>query len=130
RTVLNRPGSPAVSEVGGRTLSYEQLWLESEGLAAALQERYAVSPGEPVGLLFANSVDFCIATLAVIRTGAVAATLNTKYAAPELEVLLSHCGARTLIVQDEWWPKVERLGIQRAPVDERGSELRPPDLRE
>jgi long-chain acyl-CoA synthetase len=117
RAVGRHPTKLAVAEVDGRSLTYEELWAESEGLAAGLQDR-GVEPGDRVAMLFANGVDFCVLALAALRAGAIAVTLSTKYAAPELEKLLEHSRPRVLVAEPEWWPKVEgaagRLGIEHA----------------
>ena len=134
RAVRAHATRPAVEEVGGRSLTFDQLWLESERLAAGLQAR-GVETGDRVALLVANGVDFCVAVLAALRAGAIAVTLNTKYAAPELDVLIRHCRPRVLVAEPEWWPKVaataDALPIEHTATSLdalAGSEFRAPEL--
>lgn len=108
RSVAECPDLLAVAEVGGRTLSYEQLWEKAGRLAAGLQQRFDVEPGDRVALLHANGVDFVVSLLAVLRAGAVGVPLNTKYTEVELAPLVTDCGARLLLGDAEWSTKAKR----------------------
>ncbi len=105
RAVVRRAAEPAASELGGRRLTYEELWDETERVAATLQHRHGVEPGDQVAILSANCLDFLIGVIATWRAGGVAVTLNAKYTAPELERQLASCSPRVLLSQPEWLPK-------------------------
>lgn len=120
RSVAERPSATAVTEVGGRSLTYEQLWVESEALAAGLQRRYGLESGERVAMLFSNRIDLVVAVLATLRAGGVAVTLNTKYTGRELEPQLRLSQARVLLAEAEFWSKaapiLARTSVRHAAV--------------
>lgn len=99
-------GRVALIGEAGATLTYGELAERARRLAGGLQRRYEVEPGEPIGLLFANSLDFCVAYFGVLASGAVAVPLNTKLAGSELAVRVADAGARVLLASPEWWPKL------------------------
>jgi fatty-acyl-CoA synthase len=57
------------------------------GLAAR-----GIAPGDCVGILAANSVEWCVLALGALHRGAVVVPLNVRYAAPELRAVLAHSG--------------------------------------
>ena len=77
-------------------LSYAGVDERSRRLAGTLVE-HGVSKGSIVGILLPNSVEWVIAWAAVTRIGAIAAPVNTFYAAPELATMLRHADVRVLI---------------------------------
>ncbi len=99
--------APAVREVDGDYLTHEQLRERTERLAGGLQRRFDVQARERVAILAANSVDFVLALVAILRMGAVAVPLNTKYTTPELNRQLRQSRARLLLAEPEFWPKAE-----------------------
>ena len=107
RVAGERPGAPAVAELGGRALTHGGFREETEGIAGALQQRFGVEAGDRVALLAANGLDFLLAFVAVLRAGAVAVPLNTKYTTPELAHQLEQSRARVLLAEKEFWPKAE-----------------------
>lgn len=77
-------------------LSYADLDERSRRLAATLVS-YGVGKGSIVGILLPNSVEWILAWAAAARIGAIAAPVNTFYAAPELATMLRHADVRVLI---------------------------------
>jgi O-succinylbenzoate-CoA ligase len=56
-----------------------------------------IGPGDRVGLLMPNSVEFCCLFYGAAKIGAVAVPLNTRLAAPELDFILSDSGSNVVI---------------------------------
>jgi len=56
-----------------------------------------IGEGDRVGLLMANSVEFCCLFYGAAKIGAVAVPLNTRLAAPEVDFILSDCGSKVVI---------------------------------
>jgi acyl-CoA synthetase (AMP-forming)/AMP-acid ligase II len=77
-------------------LNYADIADRSRRLAATLVE-YGVGKGTIVGVLLPNSAEWVIAWAAVTRIGAIAAPVNTFYAAPELGTMLRHADVRVLV---------------------------------
>jgi long-chain acyl-CoA synthetase len=113
RVAAERPGSPAVAELGGRELTHGELRDETERIAGSLQQRFGVEQGDRVALLLANGADFVFALLATLRAGAIAVPLNTRYTTPELGKQLELSGARVLLAEEEFWPNAEPVAPDR-----------------
>jgi fatty-acyl-CoA synthase len=72
-------------------------------LAGGLRER-GVEPGDRVGILAANSVEFCQLALAIMHAGAILVPLNIRLAPPELGLILEHSGCRAVAVDSSLAP--------------------------
>ncbi len=127
RAVVRRAADTAVSEIGGRSLTYEELWEETERAAATLQRRHSVEPGDEVAFLAANSLDLLVGVIATWRAGGVAVTLNSKYTTAELEQQLARCSPRVVLAQPEWLLKVPRAAHVLGETDD--GRFEPPQLR-
>ncbi|MGV0790199.1 class I adenylate-forming enzyme family protein [Mycolicibacterium sp. XJ1819] len=79
----------------GRTWSYAQLRAAADTLAAAMLADGLT--GAPVALMLPNGPDLVLSYLACFASGAVAAPLNARYAAPEVEQALRRARPRWLI---------------------------------
>ena len=99
RVVRRDPARPAVREADGPWLDYEGLWLETERVAGALQQRHGVEPGDQVAFVAANSRDLLIGVLATWRAGGVAVMINAKYTVTEIQQRLALCSPRVVLVQ-------------------------------
>ena len=91
-----RPSAPAVSDRGGRALSYA-------GLADAVRQMQAeltgagLGPGDRVMLVAENCVSLVVLILACSEIGAWPVIVNARMAAPELERIRSHSTPRLVI---------------------------------
>ncbi|MEU9448886.1 class I adenylate-forming enzyme family protein [Streptomyces sp. NPDC048277] len=82
----------------------EHTWSELRELVARVRsglESAGVAPGDKVGIMLGNQLEFPLSWLAVIEAGAVAVPLNVKYTAREVDFVLSDAGARWLIADAE-----------------------------
>ena len=93
-TARNPAGEALVCE--GRRLDYQTLDYEVGCLASGLAS-LGVAAGDRAALLLANSAEFVIAFLAILRLGAVAVPLNVREGPRELGFVLADCGAKALI---------------------------------
>jgi fatty-acyl-CoA synthase len=82
------------------TVTYGDMLTRAAALAAGLHER-GVGPGDVVGLLSYNSIEFLATIFAANYVGAAAMPINWRLAAPELRFILEHSGARALVCDDE-----------------------------
>ncbi|MGH7279717.1 MAG: class I adenylate-forming enzyme family protein [Candidatus Rokuibacteriota bacterium] len=108
RAVDRFPGREAVVD-GERRLTWREFRQQARRMAAALAARHGVKPGDRVGLLLMNGVDFCLAVFACAQLGAIAVTLNTKLKARELQFMLANSGARLLLMNAEWWREIDGI---------------------
>lgn len=90
------PDAPAV-EFPEFSWTFGQLAVEAETTARGLIA-LGVRPGDHVAILVPNGADFLRAFFGVSMAGAVAVTLNTRYRRADLEFVLSHCDATSLIM--------------------------------
>ena len=126
KVVETRPRADAATELGGRTLTYEQLWAEAEQVAAGLQRRHGVRPGDQVAFLSANGLDLLAGVIAAWRAGAVAVLLNPRYTAGEVGHQLAACAPRVVLVQPEWRAKVPGAAQVLGEVRDEGFEAQRP----
>lgn len=84
----------------GQRLSYAQLLLESRRRAAAL-ERLDIRPGEHVGILMPNSVDFLLWMFGCALHGSVAVLINARYKSAELAYVVNNADLSCLITRHD-----------------------------
>ena len=82
---------------GARRLTYSELAAEAQRVAAALQAS-GVGPGDRVAYLMPNLPEMLIAHYAVPLAGAVLVAVNTRLTAEEVASILSHSGAKIVVV--------------------------------
>ncbi|MFF2847340.1 FadD7 family fatty acid--CoA ligase [Streptomyces sp. NPDC058001] len=97
RSARDRPGSPALIFTEDRVrLSYAVLGGLADDVAARLADA-GLRPGDPVGLVDANTVEFVAALLGAARAGLVTTPLDPSLPGPETATRLAALGARALL---------------------------------
>ncbi len=97
------PTAEALHEVGGRTLTYTQLWDEAARVAGGLLQR-GVHRGDRVALGHGNSVQWCVAFFGTLLAGAVVVPLGTALTEPEREHILTDSQAVLTLTTDDPLP--------------------------
>jgi acyl-CoA synthetase (AMP-forming)/AMP-acid ligase II len=82
---------------GARRLTYRELATEAQRVARALRASGA-GPGDRVAYLMPNLPEMLIAHYAVPLAGAVLVAVNTRLTAEEMAYILSHSGAKIVVV--------------------------------
>lgn len=95
RAVKTRPGSLALV-AGDVRLSYAEL-EQRAGLAAAGLAALGVKPGDRIGMLISNRLEFVTTTLAALRLGAIGVPMGTRLQMPEIAYILEHSGSSVLV---------------------------------
>jgi acyl-CoA synthetase (AMP-forming)/AMP-acid ligase II len=90
------PGKTAVI-YGARRLTYSELAAQAQRVAGALRAS-GVRPGDRVAYLMPNLPEMLIAHFAVPLAGAVLVAVNTRLTAEEVAYILSHSGAKIVVV--------------------------------
>jgi fatty-acyl-CoA synthase len=98
--VARYPRAVAVVDDDG-TVTYEELWRQSDGVAHRLLALGA-GPGVGVGVMCRNHRGFVTAALAATKTAADLVLLNTGFAGPQLIDVMRTEGVRILIHDDEF----------------------------
>ena len=86
----------AVADATGRKLSHGTVWREAGRLAAKLEEG-GIGRGDIVMLLLPNVVDGQVAFVALLRLGAIPASLPTRTGPDSVAYLARLTGARALV---------------------------------
>ncbi|MEU6459763.1 class I adenylate-forming enzyme family protein [Streptomyces sp. NPDC047065] len=92
------PDHLALHEIEG-----EQRSLTWSGLRSAITclrsglEAAGVQPGDKVGVMIANQIEFPVAWLAIVEAGAAIVPLNPKYTGREVDFVLTDAGATWLL---------------------------------
>jgi malonyl-CoA/methylmalonyl-CoA synthetase len=114
---LLKSGRPLALRAGGRDIGREDLRVQSARIAAGLRAT-EVAPGDRVAIYAANSPEWVLGYLGVLRAGGVAVMMNPDYHSSEAEHIL-HDSQPTLVIADE--PRreiVKRLGFESIPVED------------
>jgi fatty-acyl-CoA synthase len=102
------PDSPAVSIADEPPLTWAEFREMEVAYASALQ-RAGVKPGDRVGMLLKNSVDYIIFIFAIARTGAIAVRLNWRLMPAELNFILNDSGTTLLLFDGDLADKIEGI---------------------
>jgi long-chain acyl-CoA synthetase len=83
----------AIVEVGGRSLSYAELWDGAARVAGGLRDG-GITRGDRVALRLGNGVDWVLAFFGIQLLGAVVVPINTRFTDDEVAYLLDDSGAK------------------------------------
>lgn len=108
-----QPDRPAVRDDDG-DLTWAAL-LEATELEAARLVNLGVAPGDRVGVVMANSRQFCVAVLAAFGAGGVVVPLNHRLHPLEMADQLADAGARVLL-HDDAYAAAAAVVAERLPV--------------
>lgn len=100
----------------GREVTYAAL-LEMVDRCASAFQAMGVKKGETVALFLHNCPQFAAAYYGALKCGARITALSPLFMGPEVQFQLQDSETQTLIVEDEFWPRVEairdRLNVKR-----------------
>src|SRR4051812_26946016 len=91
------PGKTALV-AGGRRLTFGELDVMSDRLAAALTER-GIAPGDRVALFMENSFEVVVAIFAALKAGAVFSAINPSTKSDRLGHILNNCRAAAIVTE-------------------------------
>ena len=98
---------------GGRRLSYGELDVQSDRLAAALSSR-GVRRGDRIVVFMENCWEAVIGIFAALKAGAVFCPVNASTKPEKLAYLLNHCRAAAVVTQARLLP-VATAALAHAP---------------
>lgn len=123
-SVERHPQVEAVVELGGERLTYEQLWNRAARVAGGLVER-GLARGDRVALLLPAGIDWIAGFLGTLLAGGVVVPVNTRFAGPEIEYVLSDSGALIVLRPGEALP--DAAPLDAGPFDAAPSDAAPSD---
>lgn len=106
---------PAVVH-GDRRISYRQLKEHAWNLAERLRQ-VGLDPGDRVGLLAENCIEYVIAYFAISQAGFVIVPLDTSFRAKQLRNLIEDSGAKVLITQSRFARFLPEVAIEPTPLE-------------
>jgi long-chain acyl-CoA synthetase len=99
----------------GKEIKYSEMQASISNFAAVLHG-WGVQKGETVALFLPNCPQFAYAYYGALKVGAMVTAISPLFMTPEVEFQLRDSKARTLVVQDDFWPRVEpvftKLGLK------------------
>ena len=96
--VAKQYGAKTAIALGDQRLSYTELDEASNKVANALFE-LGLSKGDRVAMLLSNSPDFAIIYFGIVKIGAIAVPLDTRYKFYELASLFNNCQPKILVAE-------------------------------
>lgn len=96
------PDNPAIVAPDGASYTYSRFLEMVDAFASYLHCETGIAPGDHVGLLMYNSIEFCTAFLAVNKLGAVTVPLPGKFKKQELLSLIEKGHLQLLICHEDY----------------------------
>jgi fatty-acyl-CoA synthase/long-chain acyl-CoA synthetase len=96
RRACEKHADRPVATFGDETLTYGEAWERGGRLAAALAGRGS-DPGDYVGVMMSNQLEYLVANFACVRGGYVNVPMNDMLTPEEFSYMLSDSGARVAI---------------------------------
>src|SRR2546422_572022 len=84
----------------GQTLTFKDVDRLSRAFAAYLQQELGVAKGDRVAVMMPNVPAFPLATVGILRAGAVQVNVNPLYTPRELEYQLNDAGAEIIVISN------------------------------
>lgn len=97
---------PALSDYGGRTLTYGQLAKRIARLHLFF-EQAGVKPGDKVALMGRNSANWIVIFMGTITYGAVIVPILHEFNPTDAQNIINHSDANILFINDNIWEKMD-----------------------
>lgn len=104
----------SLSDRGKVSVSGKELADQSESLAAGLAKE-GIKAGDPVAVIGANSADWVIACLAVLRCGAVCVPMDAQFSDEQLRHVLNLSQPKLAFVSQRIAGRIENLSLDNPP---------------
>jgi acyl-CoA synthetase (AMP-forming)/AMP-acid ligase II len=116
-SVERDPDAAAVVEIGGETLTYEQLWDRSARVAGGLRVR-GVERGDRVAIRLPNGTDWVVAFFGAQIAGAVVVPVNMRFKESEVAYVIEDSGAAFTISRGVELPDGDPVVVDDLDPDE------------
>ncbi len=118
RASVDRDGAAtAIVEVGGRSLSYGELWDGAARVAGGLREQ-GIGRGDRVAIRLGNGADWVLAFFGCQLLGAVAVPVNTRFTDDEVAYVVRDSGAAFTFAPDAPLPDGEPTAVDDLAPDD------------
>ena len=106
---MNAPDHPAIVFDGQDTVSYQEIDRWTDNVASQLVAR-GVKPGDRVGIVGPNSLEWCAGALGALKAGAIVAPYSHRLLAAELVHLVSTSEPVVVLADEEHRERMEQVG--------------------
>ena len=110
-SVARDPGARALVEVGGRTLTYHELWERAAVVAGGLHAA-GVNRGDRVAIRMPNGIDWVLAFFGTHLAGAVVVPVNTRLTDGEAGYVIEHAGSAYTFAESTPLPEGRPLAVE------------------
>jgi acyl-CoA synthetase (AMP-forming)/AMP-acid ligase II len=110
-SVERDPGAEAVVEVGGKRLTFQQLWDRAARVAGGLRAS-GLGKGDRAAIVLPNGVDWVLAFWGAQLAGIVAVPVNTRFTEPEVDYVVTNSGAAYVFRPGEPLPDGEPVAVE------------------
>jgi long-chain acyl-CoA synthetase len=118
RASVQRDGvAVAIVEVGGRSLSYGELWDAAARVAGGLRAA-GIARGDRVAIRLGNGADWVLAFFGAQLLGAVVVPVNTRFTEEEVAYVVQDSGAVFTFVPDAPLPDGEPTAVEDLASDD------------
>lgn len=115
-----RPDDEAVVELGGRRLTYGELWHAAARVAGGLRAD-GVATGDRVAVRYAAGVDWVLAYWGTLLSGGIVVAVNTRSAEPEVAYVLEDAGVTVDLAPGTPLPDGEPFVVDTVTADDVGA---------
>jgi long-chain acyl-CoA synthetase len=98
-SVDSTPDADAVVELDGPKLTYRELWDRAAKVAGGLRDA-GVGRGDRVAVRHGNTLEWVLSFFGAQLAGAVVVPVNTRFAEPEVDYVVTDSGAKVVLSAD------------------------------
>src|SRR5438067_1587115 len=107
---VERFGDAPAVRLEGQTLTYRELRMRAGTFAGGLG-RLGLGPGDRLLIMLPNSLEFVEAWSGCALAGVIEVPVHVEYRGELLRHVVEHSGARWILLEEEFVPRVEELGL-------------------
>jgi len=116
-TVDRVPHGQAIVELGGKRMSYSEVWDASARVAGGLKS-LGLKRGDRVAIRLGNGLDWCLAFYGAQMAGLIAVPVNTRFSEPEVDYVIEDSGSSFIFKPGEPLPDGDPFVIEDLTPDD------------
>lgn len=99
---IHRFASRSAFKNFGVSLTYQQMDVMSRKVAAFFQKKWRLAPGDRLGIMLPNLLQYPVVLFGALRAGLVVVNINPLYTAQELTHVLQDAQAKALVILENF----------------------------
>ncbi|MGF6990349.1 long-chain acyl-CoA synthetase [Lachnospiraceae bacterium PF1-21] len=101
-TAAKNPKKIALVDNYDKKITYGEFKVKVDDFASWLKYERNIKRGDYVAVLLYNSIEFCVAFMALVKLGGITVPLPTKYQEPEIKSLVAKADIKCIILNQEF----------------------------